>query len=394
MINYENWIYQELKNYELTNKTNPYFISSWDCDPKMVSYPKNIIANSFELDGMDFSYKFSEDLIWVKERLLAHWLPNGGTSLSEDNISLGNNATSSIYLGLLALINQKKHRFLIITPSYYSIIDTLLDFDKNVSFYHLSDTDAFEVDTEEIRRIVRAQYIEVIVFADPVYCAGIELKESVYKSIIEISIEYGVTLFVDRTLGGLSWNNGKTLWVNDAKLDLLYKCHDFIFVSSEPKAFFLNDLKFSVIISSKKNIALIEDLASQVSGGLNKFQINLFLSFYSTKGTQELDDCRITNVSKITSNFKLLKSALYDTRFDLYPTNSGYFTMIYVKDRKLVTVDPKHLTRKLLYQHNILPLLGNYFNFFKDNQLSLRVNLMKDFKRVIPNLLNGLNENV
>jgi hypothetical protein len=64
--------------------------------------------------------------------------------------------------------------------------------------------------------------------------------------------------------------------------------------------------------------------------------------------------------------------------------------MIFSKEAKLKDYDPKKLTKNLLYNMNILPLLGHYFTFFKENKLSIRVNLMKNFSHILPNLLFAL----
>jgi bifunctional pyridoxal-dependent enzyme with beta-cystathionase and maltose regulon repressor activities len=290
----------------------------------------------------------------------------------------------------MALINQGKNRFLVITPVYYSIIDTLTDFKRSIYFYHLLDSNSFQINIDELNWIVKSQYIEVIILTDPIYCSGIEIEGIIYQELVEISQKNHVTLLIDGTLSGLEWNKSSCTFFDKRKFDALKRSYDFIYINSEPKSYFMNDLKYALLISSSKNITLIEDLASQVSGGLNKFQINLFRAFHSKTGKMELNKCKSHNLSTLRSNYNLLRTALINTEFALYPTNSGYFTMIFSKEAKLKDYDPKKLTKNLLYNMNILPLLGHYFTFFKENKLSIRVNLMKNFSHILPNLLFAL----
>jgi bifunctional pyridoxal-dependent enzyme with beta-cystathionase and maltose regulon repressor activities len=368
MTSYKDWIYDVLKNYSTSTKKEPFFVSSWDCDPEMVMYPLNIISDLHHNDFHEFSYKFSEDLFWTKEILKKIFNNDIDDYWKSENFSLGTNATSSIYLSL----------------------DTLTDFKRSIYFYHLLDSNSFQINIDELNWIVKSQYIEVIILTDPIYCSGIEIEGIIYQELVEISQKNHVTLLIDGTLSGLEWNKSSCTFFDKRKFDALKRSYDFIYINSEPKSYFMNDLKYALLISSSKNITLIEDLASQVSGGLNKFQINLFRAFHSKTGKMELNKCKSHNLSTLRSNYNLLRTALINTEFALYPTNSGYFTMIFSKEAKLKDYDPKKLTKNLLYNMNILPLLGHYFTFFKENKLSIRVNLMKNFSHILPNLLFAL----
>jgi hypothetical protein len=54
MTSYKDWIYDVLKNYSTSTKKEPFFVSSWDCDPEMVMYPLNIISDLHHNDFHEF----------------------------------------------------------------------------------------------------------------------------------------------------------------------------------------------------------------------------------------------------------------------------------------------------------------------------------------------------
>ena len=391
MISYEDWIYEELARYESKFKKEPFFISSWDYDDAITVLPNNLIGQCSEINMSDFHYKFSEDMIALKE-LTKDFQNKENIIWETNNFAITANATTSLYLTLLTLIKQGKKRFLLLTPIYYSIIDTLQDFNKNITFFHLTDANNFQIDIEELTTVIRQQFIEVIVFTDPIYSTGIEVDINTYNQIVEVSLQHKTIIVVDGTLGGLEWDSNSNVFFSDQKMKILKRCTDFYLIISNPKIFFLNDLKFSTIMSQTANIKMIEDLSSQVSGGLNKAQINLFQLFYSEKYTQELHSCKDQNMLTIKQNYNLLKSALIGTELSLYATNSGYFTMIVSEKATLGNTSPIEITKRLLYNYDIWALMGHYFSFFGDNKVSLRINLMKDFRRFIPQLIEALNK--
>ncbi len=186
----------------------------------------------------------------------------------------------------------------------------------------------------------------------------------------------------------------QTFFFSREKTNIIKESYDFFLINSGPKLFFLNDLKFSVVISLADNIALIEDLSSQISGGLNKIQVNLFRLFYAESARNELYACKSQNISTIRNNYNLLSASLIGTDWQLYPTNSGYFTMLVSKKVLLGEVDPIDVTKKLLYGHNLLPIMGNYFSFFQDNKVSIRINLMKNLRGHLPALTEALNMDI
>ncbi len=392
MIEYEDWIFEELKKYKKANQLNPFFLSDWNSDNEFTFFPPYSFFKLEKDDYSEFSYKFSEDLIWVKECLKSKY-PVSKKDWSLNNYSIGINSTNSIYLSIRSLIEQGKNRFLIITPIYYSIIDTLNDFKKNITFYHLIDKERFLIDFKVLENIVKQQYIDCIIMSDPIYCAGIGLTKNDYEEFAIISKRNKVTLLFDNTLSGLDWDEKKNQWNTINKLEILSESYNFIMVWSESKMLFLNDLKFSTIVGSERSIYLIEDLASQISGGLNKIHIKMFKSVHDTN-EKVLEACKNRNLETIKANYNLLKASIQGMDFSLYPSNTGYFTMLTWNEKYLNDIDPKEVTRNFLYNYNFLILLGTYFSFYKTNRLSFRINLIKNYKMELPRLLEALKHNV
>ncbi len=393
MIDYEDWIFNELKIYQEKFKQKPIFISSWDCDQHLANFPLKVISESSKIHKNEFCYKFSEDLINTKESLKEKF-NNTSSGWKLNNFSLGINATNSLYLVIVSLIKKNKKRFLVTTPIYYSIIDTINDYNCNIAFFHLMDNDDFNFNIDYLRQQIRRQYIEVLVISDPIYCAGIKIEPKLYSLICEMAIELDFSLVIDGTLSGLDWDTYEYELFPVKKLEYLRNCNDFYYVCSNPKVFFINDLKFSVCISTPNNTAIIEDLANQVTGGLNKTQIELFNAFLSKSSFDELSVCRLKNLETIKKNYNLLKSSLFNTRLKVYPTNSGYFTMLASNEILIKDIDPIKITKFMLYEYGILPILGNYFSFFKDNKLSLRINLMKEMNSWLPKIIEALSKNI
>ena len=65
--------------------------------------------------------------------------------INTNNIAISQNSTSSIYLSMQALFEEKVKRFLVITPTYFSILDTIKSNQTtNIYYYHLNDINNFK----------------------------------------------------------------------------------------------------------------------------------------------------------------------------------------------------------------------------------------------------------
>jgi aspartate/methionine/tyrosine aminotransferase len=265
--------YWRLKEYVKRNNKEPVFISDWDVINTDAKYPTSIIKSSLNKSEQSAcKYLFADEQVESKESIL-YLLKSNDVKANIDNITLTISATASLYLTLLSLHKKKIKRFLVFTPVYYSILDTLNDIQATITYFPLVDKNNFQVDLKKLSEIINEQQIEAILFCDPIYSGGIEIPKGVFDFLSKISNERQIWIICDYTLGGLEWSNGSFPQFSYAKIMILLSTPYSIFIDSISKRLLVNGIKISVVIGPPSLILEIENYAAQVYGGFSSPQI-------------------------------------------------------------------------------------------------------------------------
>ncbi|HKP02848.1 MAG TPA: pyridoxal phosphate-dependent aminotransferase [Chthoniobacterales bacterium] len=353
----------------------------------------NIIASATTTSARAFSdYAYGEDLTEEISCFLGLLARSGNVNLQPRNIAVTLNATNALYLSLHALKRLGVNRFLVITPTYYSVIETLDSFGSSVIYHHLLDEEAFFLDLKAIRRAVEWQQIDAIILTDPVYSAGIEHDISAYSGLSAICNEHHIWLLCDYALGGLFWHRPPTRLLDAAKLSALSSLERFIYIESPPKRLFLNGMKHAAVVASSNVTNLIHDLASRMSGGFCSTQLSVLKALYDPNNQTGIVAYMEGNRLRIEANFASLQSSLLGTAFYTYSSNSGHFTMLCHKHRRIENANTKRIVKRLLWEHGLYVLPSEHFSYYGRNHFGVRINLMNDVSAFLIPLNRALTE--
>ena len=151
MLYKSDWQLEQIRQYRARKGHEPHFVSDWDCDPADLNILNQIVLPALIPSKENLlKYSYAEDQTAHRETL-AYCLHNiGATQIHVDNISIAQNATNALFLCLTALYSRGVSRFLVVTPVYYSVVETLTSLDATVIFFHLRDSDGFEFEFDRI----------------------------------------------------------------------------------------------------------------------------------------------------------------------------------------------------------------------------------------------------
>lgn len=379
------WLWDEKLKYEKNKGKSPYFLSDWDnYKEDELIFPQHILKkvylNSIERSS---SYSFMSSVESYKTIFSNFLLEREGVRIDKKNIAISHNSTTAIHLCIHALTLLNVKRFLVITPVYFSVLNLLKNSKLSINYFHLNIKNNFRINFDELEIFIKEQYIEAIIVTDPVFCTGIEYEINSLQKIVDMCKKYKIWLLYDYTLGGVLWNEKKFGIVNSKKIKEIIKLDKFIFIDSITKKLFLNGLKFSSIIANTHIIELVEDNSENFSGGLNYSQIKLFEEIYNQSNYDTIHNILTTNLLSIKNTYKLIKSVLIKSDFDIVCPNSSNFTIIFHKSKKIKDIDYKIFITKVLYEKNVLLIPLCRFFFYNDNLFGFRVNLSKNTDKLI-----------
>ncbi|MEI6033432.1 MAG: hypothetical protein WCS65_04005, partial [Verrucomicrobiae bacterium] len=127
MLYNSDWLLAELEHYQIQKKHPPLFVSDWDCFPDESSFMDQIVISSLASSkAHSRKYSYAEDQLTQRELVAAVLNRDAKQKSPVENISIASNATSALYLCLHALNNLRVKRFLVVTPVYYTVIETLV----------------------------------------------------------------------------------------------------------------------------------------------------------------------------------------------------------------------------------------------------------------------------
>jgi aspartate/methionine/tyrosine aminotransferase len=166
MENSSDWLLQLLQHYKIEKQRSPQFISDWDAIHPLAKYPHDLIKEALTLQTKDtLKYLFADEVSDLKE-LILKCIDLSLPHITKSNMAITLSGTASIFLSLTVLYKKGARNFLLFTPTYYTIADTINDLGANVFYYNLQDCKNFCADINEIQRLVELHKIDVIVFSE------------------------------------------------------------------------------------------------------------------------------------------------------------------------------------------------------------------------------------
>jgi aspartate/methionine/tyrosine aminotransferase len=388
------WILEEVKKYIAEKRKYPAFISDWDSDIHENAYPHSLIKKSLQNSiGKSRDYVFPEDQIILKEKIEKYIQLESHANLTTKNISLLTNSTSALYLSLVSLKKMGISRFLVITPAYYSVLDTLADLNAAVIYCHLVDSLNFQIDAEKVKSLIDEQFIQAVIITDPVYSSGVNIDNSIYECLADFFNAKKIWVIIDGTLGNMYWGEENYFAFDIEKINSVSKIKQFVYIDSVTKRFQVNGIKSAVVLAHESIIPFIEDIGCQISGGLCSAQVQLLSEFLSPENNAMLTQNLRSSLKVISQNYNLLQTSLIGSGFSVYKSENGYFTSVYSTQKKIKDVNIQAVVKSFLYGHDLRILPTSCLGFCQENLFGIRVNLLKDIKPLIPVILSAIGKN-
>jgi len=370
------WLFEEV--YKLKQEKPEekiHFISDWDIEREESKEFNNVLAAVYNKAGENsFKYNYSYEQFAIKEQIIGYANKRYSLPILQTELSITPSSTISIFLILSGLKELGIKRILVITPTYFSVHDSLKKNNLNLFYFHLRDN---KISFTELERVIKEQFIECIILTDPLYSSGIEFSTEDYLALTKICQQNDIYFIVDYSLGGLYWDSDKDLIFNSSKIAILKTNKKYAYIDSLPKRLLLNGIKFSLVIGDENIIDQIDLLAEYVYGGLSSAQCYLIKELYTFDNELLISRMCQDNLKNIKENFNLVQSALLGTDFIISQTNSGFFSMINHKYLKLSEINTRNFAISMLQDKNILCLTKDRFSYYGSSNFGFRINLSK-----------------
>ena len=384
LIDYSSkWIFELIEDFTKAGK-NYYFVSDWNVDEDFVNYPKNLIDLSAEnAKGGSLKYSFVE-MQNELQFLIQFLLKNNDLNFETSSITVVGSATAALYATILSLHKINVSKFLVFTPIYYSILETLMDINADIYYFHLNDNDTFHIDFEVLLKVIDQHQIQAIIITDPLYSCGIGIPFDDIERLSLLCKEKDCWIINDSSLSGLFWNKAHQDIISIDKIKTISVTDKFIFIDSLSKKLLINGVKSALIIGRSDLIESIQTYINQFYGGFTSMQITLFKELYQPYNKTHIEGILNTNVRNIKNNFELLESTLRGSEYMAYPSNTGFFTIIAHKNLTMREIDSKAIIKQFLQQENVFALPSFYFCLNQDNKFGFRVNLLLNPHQSMP----------
>lgn len=337
-------------NYEQTSKEAPVFLSNWDSDFESIKMPA--------LDFNDLTnraiqkYYFWTDEENYKTNIIEYFKKTFSNDILPESFTIASNGTSSLMVTMYALKEKGVQKVLIFTPMYFSILNLLDEMDFEVVEYNLSYENSFEIDFENLERVIQTNNIEAIIINNPIFGTGIELKIDEIKNIASISNKYNIWFLMDYIYGGLLWNidNKHNYIFNYPIYEAVRLANKHIFIESISKRIFFNGIKIALIFSQPDFMRRILRLSIFMVGSMALHQVEITKKIYSVENQDQIIQKIQETAEESKRKFELLKSVLKDSPCILSESMSGYFS--------LITIPKAEKENDLIFAQNILKRKG------------------------------------
>jgi len=384
-MNYDiEWLFEKVYSKK---ENNPHyqlkFLSDWDCYSSTDNEFSELLNDAFLQAKEDtVRYQYSFEQFDIKEKICTHLKEINSLEYNPDFLTITPSATVSIYLTIEALKMLSIRRCLLISPAYFSFPKNLSPDYFDVIYYHLSFDNSFKLDLNEIKKLVKTQYIDCIILTDPVYSTGIEFSESCYEEIIEIANSLEIYLVIDYSLGGLLWNESSTRLMPSEKIRALKKCKKFCFIDSVSKRLFINGIKSSIIFGTYDIIDKIDKVSEGIYGAMNTVQIKLLSKVFEPNSNDVLVNRMKQFIDCAQKNLALIKTIL-PKEYSVVSVNSGFFTYLFNINNRIEQINTRRVAEFLLDTFGIIILTNDRLGFFSSNNFGIRVNLSQDFQLLV-----------
>lgn len=387
------WLIDEYLEHIKYAKEPPLFPSNWEIESPNTSIPLTLLDTGYSsYRNKSHNYFFMDEIFDEKKRI-ASAAKSYDIPLAPESIAICGNGTTAIFLSLKALYDSGIKRFLVITPVYFTTLNNLRELDISLCFYHLREENSYNINFSNLAKIVEEQFIEAIIFTDPLFGSNIEMSVTSYEELAKLCIGKDIWLMVDYIYGGMTWGESQNRLFPGSKLNILLQHSKLLFIENITKRLMTNGVKFATIYGNQSLINKIDHDSVSLVGSLTSLQVGFLHEIYREDNARIIEDLMHINVNTAQNNYNRLNSLLLGTCFRLTQTNCGFFSMVEHKKLKISDVKIREVTLSLLKQKSVMIIPSCRYLYYQDNPFGFRVNLTQSPESLFESVLRCIHEN-
>lgn len=349
-------------------KKNSLFISTWDKDEDVLSFPNTKLNTYGKLEfNQAHQYFFSDEFTDLKKFIISENSEFFQYNISDLNFTFVSNGTIAAWLSLLTIFKEKKHiRVLLLSPTYYVYIEMLRQLNAEIYYDSVFDN---------IESTILSQKINLVIINNPLFGTGMCVSNKWITTIQDALLKTNGCILIDNIYNGLKWEHNVSL--NDFELyNAVSSNNNFIILESLAKNLFLNGIKHCSIFSSPEWIDKLEKNSVLFFGSITAQQYNYIQKLYSKNEHSFIIRQLTQNIDYAKSNYYLLLSMLAGKNVYVSQCISGIFCLLGIPRSKFHTQDDLLIAKEILQKSNILTLPHDRYLHIDTKNYCFRVNLM------------------
>lgn len=349
-------------------KKNSLFISTWDKDEDVLSFPNTKLNTYGKLEfNQAHQYFFSDEFTDLKKFIISENSEFFQYNISDLNFTFVSNGTIAAWLSLLTIFKEKKHiRVLLLSPTYYVYIEMLRQLNAEIYYDSVFDN---------IESTILSQKINLVIINNPLFGTGMCVSNKWITTIQDALLKTNGCILIDNIYNGLKWEHNVSL--NDFELyNAVSSNNNFIILESLAKNLFLNGIKHCSIFSSPEWIDKLEKNSVLFFGSITAQQYNYIQKLYSKNEHSFIIRQLTQNIDYAKSNYYLLLSMLAGKNVYVSQCISGIFCLLGIPRSKFHTQNDLLIAKEILQKSNILTLPHDRYLHIDTKNYCFRVNLM------------------
>lgn len=332
-------------------------------------------------------YRFPMEMDRTRQSIV-DWLSADGvyglSGVESEHISVHGSGTQALFQALLSFREEGLHSVLVVTPIYFSVVDSAEVLGFSRSFFPSRLQHDCMPDVKALSEAIESTRPSVVVVTDPVYPTGARWKLADLQQVLSVCRAFGAQLLIDASLSGLDWTPSPASSVRDLTREGFDK---LTIVQSPAKALFLNGAKFAHVVTEPARATNLRENDEICNGALSFAQAALADAVYERLATEaslpevaveeaSLANVRQRNIGRCHALFEevVRSSAAYGWRATR--PASGVLTMVSSEIIPMTLENEMGFTQEMLAEHGVHAMPGSIVRLAEEiNPLSYRLNL-------------------
>ncbi len=164
-------------------------------EPDFVT-PKPILKHGAKVIGKSTHYTSPQGITPLREAICKKLKKDNKINFKPSNIIVTPGSQSALFAGLLSVLDPKD-QVVIPNPSYMDYIPAVELVSAVPKFVRLKESNNFEIDSDEIKKVIDKKKTRVIILNSPSNPTGTVIRKKVLEEVADIAVENDVYVFSD-----------------------------------------------------------------------------------------------------------------------------------------------------------------------------------------------------